>query len=166
MENNNYKKLYWLLGIIFLVWMLFYLIEYSSSLNWTDLGQIGDSFGALNTLFSGLAFAGVIYTILLQHKELGLQREELKTTREVLKRSAEAQEKSEDALNRQINEMNTSSRINLISAIVALNSLKTDVVEIGLKATTDGMYIKQVNEIIEKLHPVISDELRKISIDI
>ena len=40
-------------------------------------GQFGDSFGAINALFAGLAFAGVIYAIILQKKELGLQRDEL-----------------------------------------------------------------------------------------
>jgi hypothetical protein len=39
------------------------------------------SFDRLNTLFSGLAFWGVIWAILLQKSELVLQREELKMTR-------------------------------------------------------------------------------------
>ena len=41
-------------------------------------GQFGDLFGGVNALFTGLAFAGVIYTILLQRRELELQREELR----------------------------------------------------------------------------------------
>ena len=32
--------------------------------------RFGDSFGGVNALFSGLAFAGIIYTILLQQKEI------------------------------------------------------------------------------------------------
>ena len=48
-------------------------------------GQFGDQFGAVNALFSGLAFAGLIFTIILQKKELALQREELTETREELK---------------------------------------------------------------------------------
>ena len=39
----------------------------------------------LTALFSGLAFSGLIITIFMQHKELGLQREELSLTREELK---------------------------------------------------------------------------------
>ncbi|WP_342478978.1 putative phage abortive infection protein [Paenibacillus sp. FSL H7-0350] len=34
----------------------------------TVIAQIGDSFGAINALFSGLALAGVVYTIVLQRK--------------------------------------------------------------------------------------------------
>jgi hypothetical protein len=61
-------------------------------------GQFGDIFGGINALFTGLAFAGVIYTILLQRKELdfqrkelGMQREELRANRAELSRSAQAQ---------------------------------------------------------------------------
>jgi len=45
-------------------------------------GAFGDSFGVLTSLFSGLAFAGIVLTILLQREELQLQRNELKLTRE------------------------------------------------------------------------------------
>lgn len=47
-------------------------------------GQMGDMFGAVNALFSGLALAGVVVAIWFQSKELRLQREELEHTREEL----------------------------------------------------------------------------------
>lgn len=47
-------------------------------------GTFGDMFGAVNALFSGLAFASLIYTIYLQRIELSLQRSELFLTREEL----------------------------------------------------------------------------------
>ncbi|MDP2886948.1 MAG: putative phage abortive infection protein [Ignavibacteria bacterium] len=43
-----------------------------------------DMFQAVNSLFAGLAFAGLIYAILLQRNELSLQRTELAMTRRVL----------------------------------------------------------------------------------
>lgn len=46
-----------------------------------DRGTIGDMFGVVNALFSGLAFAGIIFTVLLQSRELQLQRRELSLTR-------------------------------------------------------------------------------------
>ncbi|MBK8567704.1 MAG: hypothetical protein IPN76_31390 [Saprospiraceae bacterium] len=46
-----------------------------------SLGEIGDMYGSVNAIFSGLAFAGIIITILLQRKELKSQREELEDTR-------------------------------------------------------------------------------------
>lgn len=44
-------------------------------------GIFGDMFGAVNALFSGLAFAGLILTLILQRNELSLQRDELEQTR-------------------------------------------------------------------------------------
>ena len=44
-------------------------------------GTFGDTFGAINSLFSGFAFVGLIYAIILQQQELGLQREELRLQR-------------------------------------------------------------------------------------
>lgn len=60
--------------LLFLTWPV---SEYSIN----KAGVFGDSFGVLTSTFSGLAFAGLIITILLQREELGLQREELRETR-------------------------------------------------------------------------------------
>jgi len=71
----------WLLPLLVLsvigVWALSGFILYDSP----DRGTYGDMFGAVNSLFSGLAFAGLIFTIYLQKNELGLQRKELELTR-------------------------------------------------------------------------------------
>lgn len=73
----------------------FFIILIIYSLSWICIdyfiadpqirGTFGDKFGAVNALFSGLAFAGLIYTIILQKDELSLQRKELKQTREEMK---------------------------------------------------------------------------------
>ena len=57
--------------------LLFFLFKESC-------GTFGDQFGAANALFSGLAFAGLIVTILLQRKDLRLQRKDLKMQRKEL----------------------------------------------------------------------------------
>ncbi|MEO5905234.1 MAG: hypothetical protein ABIQ11_00810 [Saprospiraceae bacterium] len=62
--------------------------------NLDKMASFGDSFGTINSLFSGLALAGIIYTIFLQKTELSLQREELKLTRTELKRAADAHEQT------------------------------------------------------------------------
>lgn len=66
-----------------------------------DSGIFGDSSGAINALFSALAFAGVIFAIILQKKELGLQREELEQTREELKGQKEEFIQQNETLRRQ-----------------------------------------------------------------
>lgn len=64
-------------------------------------GSFGDKFGAVNSLFSGLAFACLIITIFLQGAELRLQREELAETRQVLSRQAEELSEQNKTLLRQ-----------------------------------------------------------------
>jgi len=75
-------------GVIFTVLVyagvLIYLTWPISELSISNSGVFGDSFGFLTSLFSGLAFAGLIITIVMQKKELSLQREELSLTREEL----------------------------------------------------------------------------------
>lgn len=55
-------------------------------------GTFGDMYGALNTLFSGLAFALLIYTALLQRSELQEQREDLQETRKHVERQTQIQD--------------------------------------------------------------------------
>ena len=50
-----------------------------------ERGTFGDMFGAVNALFSGLAFATLIYTAWMQREELALQRQELELTRAELR---------------------------------------------------------------------------------
>lgn len=65
------------------VWALTFFLFFITDSG--ERGQFGDMFGAVNALFSGLAFAGLIITLILQKTELGLQREELEQTREELR---------------------------------------------------------------------------------
>ena len=56
-------------------------------------GEFGDSFGAINALFAGLAFTGVIFAIILQWQELRLQRQELRDTRTEIRGQKETLQK-------------------------------------------------------------------------
>ena len=100
-NQDKLNGLYLLLVIVLVIWIISALIIPLCFQKLADRGMFGDSFGVINSLFSGLAFAGIIYTILLQRKELSLQRQELKETRMELERSATAQEKSEKQQKRQ-----------------------------------------------------------------
>lgn len=73
------------------------IIVMSLAPDWATRGLVGDSFGLLNALYSGLAFAGLLYAILLQRQDLALQREELTLTRTELAKAAIAQESSAKA---------------------------------------------------------------------
>ena len=100
--------------------------------DWAQSGVFGDSFGVVNALFSGLAFAGIIFTIFLQQNELRLQRHELKLQRDELEltrgeisRSADAQIEQSKKLSRNnalqkklLAEQVTSNRLLIIEARV------------------------------------------------
>lgn len=72
---------YKLAGIVLILWILSFVVIKSSVCKWDERGQIGDMFGAVNALFSGLAFAGIIYSIKQQQKELELTRKEYELNR-------------------------------------------------------------------------------------
>jgi hypothetical protein len=77
MENKISVTIF---SLVLLAWLIcWYSLK---DLDHTDRGTFGDMFGAVNALFSGLAFAGIVITILLQRQELELQRKELTLTRQ------------------------------------------------------------------------------------
>ncbi|MCD9491387.1 hypothetical protein GLP30_11840 [Photobacterium phosphoreum] len=131
-------------------------------------GTIGDMFGAVNALFSGFAFLGVIYAILLQRTELALQREELSLTRGELKKSADAQEKSEKALSKQADAMAKTATINSLTA--SLESLEKRIRIIprsGESRMVSAGKVKierlesKVTEITNKLDSLVDEALRE-----
>ncbi len=68
---------------------LFNVSDPFSPFHLNNSGVFGDSFGLLTSLFSGLAFSGLILTILQQREDLILQRGELKLQRDELKETRE-----------------------------------------------------------------------------
>lgn len=84
-SSDNSKKVRWLPWLLFpgiiILWGISIIVLCRLLPDIGERGQFGDSFGAVNALFAGFAFAGVIYAIILQKRELELQREELEATR-------------------------------------------------------------------------------------
>ena len=85
-RNEKFNKKWLLLFLlVFILWIVSALIilrvisfhPEGDETIWAVRGTFGDMFGAVNALFSGFAFAGMIITLILQRKEFALQREEL-----------------------------------------------------------------------------------------
>lgn len=121
-ENTLDEKELWLwtffiiATLVVFIWWLFWYFVNNMEERWT----FWDMFGAINALFSGLALAGIIYTMLLQKQELRLQRLELKANREDLARAATAQENSERALRQQAENLKVTARLNALSTLMNL----------------------------------------------
>jgi len=82
---NNEKEEFWLSGkglillllAVIVIWLLYGWGAYHFPPSSEKSGQYGDMFGGVTALFSGLAFAGLIFTLFVQKKELQYQRQEL-----------------------------------------------------------------------------------------
>ena len=120
--NNSDGTNYWPLILLSIGVISLYLLSWwgisSCIADSEKQGQFGDQFGAVNALFSGLAFAGLIFTIILQKKELALQREELTQTREELKGQKEQMSEQNDTLKIQRFENLFYNMLNLQQTIV------------------------------------------------
>ena len=84
--NLNPKKIFWIATIVVFVIctayiILMYCIFPSDS---EKRGQFGDMFGFIGALFSGLAFAGLIVTMLQQREDLQNQKDEIQLQRKDL----------------------------------------------------------------------------------
>lgn len=84
----------WLIAVVVLLWMLSAPAISWYFPTWEERAGFGDTFGAVNALFSGLALGGVVLAVFLQRTELRLQREELTLTRSELHRTASSQEET------------------------------------------------------------------------
>ena len=120
METTNPKNrlLIKLIILVVVIWALsavaiiFWLPE------WSDRGTFGDLFGAVNALFSALAFAVLIYTIVLQREEIKQNREEIILNRKELAKGAKLQQKAHEVLVRQADQTHLSAKMNAMRTLV------------------------------------------------
>ena len=75
--------------LVILFWLGNYFVMIRLFEHPDHAGPAGDLFGAATSLFSGLAFAGLISTLLMQRRELELQREQLRIQNDELKDTRE-----------------------------------------------------------------------------
>ena len=153
-EGMNWWIVVGIFSFIFIAWLItpFIYEVFFNSLE--KKGQFGDSYGSLNSLFSGFAFAGVIVAILLQRLELKLQREELILTRKELARTAKAQEESGTYLGEQAQVMKVTAHLNGLAAIIEAKSEQIE-------------YMKKINEMgeridLEKIKSLANERMKNI----
>lgn len=102
-----YYRLSFVFLFVFSIWffypdLIWYLQGRSPITAYSGLGEFGDMFGSLNTLFSGLAFSAVVVTLLLQKQQLAISQQELKLTRDEMATQSELFRIQTEAMNQQL----------------------------------------------------------------
>ncbi len=120
MEESNSKNhiLVKLIILVVFVWGLSAVLIIAFLPNWPDRGTFGDLFGAVNALFSALAFAVLIYTIVLQREEIKQNRSEILLNRRELAKASKLQRDAQKVLIRQVEQTHLSAKMNAMRTLV------------------------------------------------
>ncbi|WP_025743307.1 hypothetical protein [Aquimarina pacifica] len=156
-ENSKNSILIKLILLVVLIWgvsailIMFFLSE------WSDRGTFGDLFGAVNALFSALAFAVLIYTIILQREEIKQNREEIVLNRKELEKSGKIQRKSQEVLIRQVEQTHLSAKMNAMRTLVdyynnQISNPKSTEEIIEKSKQKRKQIIVQIDQLIDGLH--------------
>jgi hypothetical protein len=92
-------------------------------------------FGSVNALFSGLAFAGLIFAGYLQHKQLTLQMTELSLQREELKLQREEMAASRAELANQAQAQHALFRATVAQVVVASTQARIEAIKMRREDT-------------------------------
>ena len=148
---------------VFGMWLVSAWLMTATISSWEVRGQFGDMFGAVNSLFSGLAFAGIVLAILLQRAELQLQREELRLAREEQQRLVEAQQDASRSLERQFRIQTLAARATLLHVIV---TEATAALQRGSDAVVAALHAGQSGVKSEDFAPGASTRLKRAQADV
>ncbi|WP_368211589.1 putative phage abortive infection protein [Aeromonas sp. s10] len=122
-NKNGWYFIIFILVVVLVVWYFYPFWSYwykdsFDNVKLLEMGVFGDSYGALNTLFSALAFTGIIASIYFQREELKATREELEATRYEMKYQGEQFEAQTTALKLQVFENTFFNMLKLFNDIV------------------------------------------------
>ena len=156
----------WHICVIFVVvlvlWGFGWWVPSRVTTNGAAAGQFGDKFGAVNALFSGLAFAGLIVTLLMQREELALQRDEMKQMREQYERTATAQEASEKVFQKQATATLIAARLQGFASIVDLYIARGTH---GTHIPLDDTNVLPLNEVLKGMHSLLNETNKQMVSD-
>lgn len=159
---NCFNKIspFFLIFIVLFIWFIYpFLLTFLSqkfpifnlSNSWESFGTFGDTYGALNTLFSGLAFAVLILSLMLQRKELQEQRKELEAQRYEIKESniiADAQreitKQQAILIKQQINDAKIQSFYQLLFKYLDEKNRKLQTLTLGNNSKISGTFILEM----------------------
>lgn len=153
MKNN----IVWLMfgGVVILFLLNFSMVFFVDD---KDLrGTFGDQFGAVNALFSGLAFTGLIYTIILQRRDLELQRHDLKLQRDELALTRQEMEEQTAEFEKQNETLNIQRFDNTFFNMLNLQQEITRDLVIEHKDTGTEMTVKKGRDVFPFFYEELKD---------
>lgn len=118
------------------------------------VASFGDVFEAASALFSGLAFVGLVYTIMLQRQELAFQRQELADTRREIAEQNRHFEQQNKTLRQQAAD----------NTFFQLLALHNDIVKaIDLRLIEDGQIVALGRDCFEKLYADFVNDYKQLT---
>ena len=167
-ENNPLDSFRFSMGILILLlavivalwcWLPGQLAGDSATLE--HRGQLGDSYGSVNALFTGLAFAGLIFTILLQHREIRLQRADFAAQIEEMRQSREEIVRQVNVQTLQLQVAMVDLKMKALEAEIAAIEMESHALAPHAKSEKSGTAIRKVKEQMDELNRNLEEELRK-----
>lgn len=143
-KNDKNLKWFWVANFaVILIWLFnaFGYQIFNPSLE--SRAQNGDMFGPTNALFSGLAFVGLIYTIIMQRKELEMQRYELRMQREAMKAATDEQAKQAEAQEEQLKELKLQNNLTILNSRREYIEFQMEVIKVQIEL--DGSRPRQLD---------------------
>ena len=116
------------LVVIFISFVLPEILIKEYGFDFNRFGVYGDLFGCFNSLMSALAFGGLIYTIILQRRDLELQRQDYNQTREELKKQVLMQTMQSKLMEDQLNESIKMKKADYLHEIIEKLMFDEDIV--------------------------------------
>ncbi|MCB9034709.1 MAG: hypothetical protein H6553_12785 [Chitinophagales bacterium] len=156
-SKNNKVVLVFILTIsVFIIWILSVVVIFFIGKDWTERGTIGDAFGSVNALFSGLTFVGLFYTILLQREEIKINRKEIEQNRKQLLSANKTQVELQQILLEQSNQTKLTAKLNAMSTVINYynNQINNDKYSVEIQENARvkrRALIKQIDSMIEGL---------------
>jgi hypothetical protein len=149
------------LTVVLLIWLGTWVLTVYFLSAWPERGQFGDLFGSVNALFSGLAFAGLLFTVRLQQEQLSTQRKEFGAQLKELKLQSEELISSRKELARQASAQHALYRATVAQIAVAAANARIESIKLDSESVVPSgrdSFKKQIDAVVAGLE-ALSDRM-------
>jgi hypothetical protein len=128
-------------------------------------GPFGDMFGAVNSLFTGLGFIGLIWTIFQQQEQVAMQRDELRLQREELKAQRDEMAASRTELSKQAVATRSLALATGLQTLAEATKLELEAEHLAVEDKHSGRFSNQIARMkvaaaaLKELHDSLEREL-------